>query len=425
MVFSMKVSALLLIPILASCESASSKGGQSTTKTASAGAVTASAQAATPSDSSAAARSQAAPTGGVTPTGTAEVIALQQQPRPIRALYVNRFAAQSSAKMKHLIGIADSTEINALVIDIKDEFGLNWHSSDPLLQRNEGGMTKVANMKALVDTLRAHGILPIARMVVFKDSSAARSNPDHVIRKADGSQWRDKKGVTWVNPYSRAIWDYNFRVADEAVKMGFGEVQFDYVRFPEPYKSLPPQVFPEAAGRSKPDAIHDFLKEAHARYDKQGVRLTADIFGLVTTVRGPLEVGQDWEKISPVVDVVLPMVYPSLYPNGSFGIRIPKAEPHKTVFIAMASARLRDEKLGITTPEHVRAWLQAFTLGAPHYGPAEVQQQKQAVYDAGYDGWVLWNPGSKYDEILPALEKQFVSRKKSPPLPLPSGIRLD
>ncbi len=359
------------------------------------------------------------------PTGTGEVIALQKESRPIRALYVNRFAAQSPKKMQHLIAIADSTEINALVIDIKDEFGLNWHSSDPLLQRNEGKMNKVANMKALVDTLRAHGILPIARMVIFKDSSAARMNPDHVIRKADGTPWHDKKGVTWVNPYSRTIWDYNFRVADEAVKMGFGEIQFDYVRFPEPYKSLPQQVFPEAAGRSKPDAIRDFLKEARARYDKQGVRLTADIFGLVTTVRGALEVGQDWEKISPVVDVVLPMVYPSLYPHGSFGIHVPNAEPHKTIFIAITSARMRDAKMGITTPEHVRPWLQAFTLGAPHYGAAEIEQQKQAVYDAGYDGWVLWNPGSKYDEILPALEKRLVSRKKSPPLPMPPHTPLD
>jgi hypothetical protein len=371
------------------------------------------------------ASSTAADTAPVTPTGTAEVIALQKESRPIRALYVNRFAAQSPTKMRHLIAIADSTEINAFVIDIKDEFGLNWHSSDPLLQRNEGKMNKVPDLPALVDTLRAHGILPIARMVMFKDSVAARVNPDHVIRKADGTPWRDKKGVTWVNPYSRAIWDYNFHVADEAVKMGFGEIQFDYVRFPEPYKSLPPQVFPEAAGRSKPRVLHDLLKEARARYNKRGIRMTADIFGLVTTVRGALEVGQDWEEISPVVDVVLPMVYPSLYPHGAFGIPLPNSEPRKTIFIAITSARVRDAKLGITTPEHVRPWLQAFTLGKPHYGPAQIEAQKQAAYDAGYDGWVLWNPGSKYDEFLPAFEKRLVSRKKSPPLPLPSKASQD
>jgi hypothetical protein len=277
----------------------------------------------------------------------------------------------------------------------------------------------------MLDTLKAHGILPIARIIVFKDSVTALEHPDRSIRREDGSIWRDKKGTPWVNPYHRALWDYNIGVAEELARMGFGEIQFDYIRFPEPYKSLPPQVFPESQGRSKPDAVKEFLATARERYNKQGVRTTADIFGLVTTVRGPLEVGQEWEKVSPVTDVLLPMVYPSHYPHGSFGIKSPNAEPQKTIFIAITSARLRDEKLGVKTPEHVRPWLQAFTLGAPHYGPAEIQAQKQAVYDAGYDGWVLWSPGSKYDEFLPALAPKFESHKKSPPLPLPAGTRLD
>ncbi len=317
--------------------------------------------------------------------------------------------------MKHLIGIADSTEINALVIDVKDEFGLNWHPSDPELVKNEGTQTKVRDLKALVDTIRAHGILPIARIVVFKDSVAARANPSHVIRKPDGTPWRDKKGLTWVDPYSRAIWDYNFKVGDEVIKMGFGEIQFDYIRFPEPYKSLPPQVFTEANGQPKPEVLSEFLSTARARYAKMGVRTTADIFGLVTTVHGALEVGQDWQKISPAVDVVLPMTYPSHYPHGSFGIPVPNAAPEKTIFIAISSARMRDAKLGVKIPEHVRPWLQAFSLGPPRYGPAELEAEKKAVYDAGYDGWTLWNPGSKYDEFLPALERSFVSHKKSPP----------
>lgn len=364
-------------------------------------------------------------TSSAVPSGSRALLTLQQQPVPIRALYVNRFAAQSWKKMHHLIGIADSTEINALVIDVKDEFGLNWHSSDPLLQKNEGSMNKVRDMRALVDTLRAHDILPIARLVIFKDSVAARANPEHTIRKADGTPWRDKKGITWVNPYSKAIWEYNLRAAEEAVRMGFGEVQFDYIRFPEPYKSLPPQVFPESEGRSKQDALQQFLDEAHGRLNRMGVRLTTDIFGLVTTVQGPLEVGQEWERISPHVDVVLPMVYPSHYPRGSFGIPVPNADPYRTVFIAIRRAHARDDALGIRTPEHVRPWLQAFTLGKPEYGPEQVEAQQRAVYDAGYDGWVLWNPGTKYDAILPALARRFESHKKTPPLPMPTGIPLD
>jgi hypothetical protein len=341
---------------------------------------------------------------------------------PVRGLYVFRFGA-NPRRLKHLIGIADSTEINALIIDVKDEFGLNFDSSDPMVKKNAGTQVKAHNLGALVDTIRAHGILPVARIVVFKDSVTARNNPNHTIRKADGTPWHDKKGQTWVNPYANAIWEYNFRVAEEAIKMGFGEIQFDYIRFPEPYKSLPPQVFPEQAGRSKPQVLAEFLSAARARFAKLGVRTTADIFGLVTTVGGALEVGQKWEPIAQSVDVVLPMVYPSHYPPGSFQLPHPNADPYDVVHIAISRARERDEKLGITG-EHVRPWLQAFSIGNPKYGPHELEEQKRGVYDAGYDGWVLWEPGSRYDKFLPALEKTFVSRKKNPPVPRPAN-RLD
>jgi hypothetical protein len=330
----------------------------------------------------------------------------------VRALYVNRFAAQSTRRMRQLIQIADETEINALVIDLKDEFGLNYKSSNPEFARNAGTAGTIRDLRGLLDTLRAHKILPIARLVVFKDSVTARNQPDWTIRRQDNSIWRDKQGLAWVNPYHRGLWSYNIGVGEELAKMGFGEIQFDYIRFPEPYASLPKQVFPGSNGVSKPDVLAAFLKEAHARYDKLGVRTTADIFGLVTTVGGPLEVGQWWEKISPTVDVVLPMVYPSHYPRGSFGLPVPNADPYNVIRIAITRARERDQKLGITTPEHVRPWLQAFTLGKPPYGPAEIEAQKKGTYAAGYDGWVLWSPGSKYEIFLPALEKTLVSRKR-------------
>jgi hypothetical protein len=335
-------------------------------------------------------------------------------PEIVRALYVNRWAAQSARRMARLIAIADSTEINALVIDMKDEFGLNYKPSNPEFQRNAGTAGTVPHLTALLDTLKAHQILPIARIVVFKDSVTARVHPEWTIRRTDDSIWRDKKGLAWVNPYHRELWDYNIGVAEELVKLGFGEIQFDYIRFPEPYKSLPQQVFPGNNGQPKPDAIAEFLKTAHGRLSKLGVRTTADIFGLVTTVPGPLEVAQEWERLAPVTDVLLPMVYPSHYPPGSFGIPRPNAEPYKVVFTAINRARERNEKLGLRG-ERVRPYLQAFSLGKmlPKYGADEVREQKRAVYDAGFDGWVLWAPGSQYEPFLPALEKELVSRKKT------------
>ena len=331
----------------------------------------------------------------------------------IRGLYVNRFAAQSLRRMRKLIDIADSTEVNAFVIDVKDEFGLNISSQDAMVQKNAGTAGVIPNVRALLDTLKAHDILAIARIVVFKDSVAARVNPDHVMRKPDGSPWRDKQGLTWVNPYDEAIWEYNFRVAEEAVRLGFGEIQFDYIRFPEPYKSLPPQVFPNQKGRSKPDVLAQFLKAANLRLDKLNVRTTADIFGLVTTVGGALEIGQEWEKVSPAVDVVLPMTYPSHYPRGAFGVARPNADPYKIQQVAIARARQRDAKLGLTG-ERVRPWIQAFSLGQPKYDASHVKDQMRGIYDAGYNGWVWWHPGSLYEPFLPALEKTLVPRAKTP-----------
>jgi hypothetical protein len=324
----------------------------------------------------------------------------------VRGLYLNRFAAQSSRKLAHLFAIADSTEINAFVIDMKDEFGLNYVSPNAAHRRNagDGSHGMVRDVKALVDSVKAHGLLPIARIVAFKDPVAAAANAEWTIRRADGSTWRDKEGLAWVNAYDPRVWEYNLGVARELVSLGFEEIQWDYIRFPEPYRSLPKQVFP-GASTSKPDALAAFLKVANERLDSLGVRNTADIFGLVTTVKGALEVGQHWEKLAPVADVLLPMVYPSHYPRGAFGVDRPNAEPYKIIRTALDTARARDQRLGVANPEHVRAWLQAFTLGKPEYGPEQIRQQKQAVYDAGYHGWVLWSPGSHYDSFVAGLEK--------------------
>ena len=314
--------------------------------------------------------------------------------------------------MRQLIEIADRTEVNALVLDMKDEFGLNYETRNAAFARYAGTAGIVHNLRALLDTLKAHHIVAIARIVVFKDSVAARVNPAWTIRKADGGIWRDHKGLTWVNPYHRELWDYNIGVADELAALGFPEVQFDYIRFPEPYKSLPPQVFPGSNNGAKPQTIAAFLAAAHARLSRRNVRTTADIFGLVTTIAGPLEVAQQWELLAPVTDVLLPMVYPSHYPRGAFGVARPNAEPYQIVHASIKRARERNIKLGITGRTAVRPWLQAFSLGKPYYTANEVKEQMRAVYDAGYEGWILWSPGSKYEPFVSAFAPTLVPRAK-------------
>ncbi|HVE77471.1 MAG TPA: putative glycoside hydrolase [Gemmatimonadaceae bacterium] len=357
------------------------------------------------------------PAADTTKARTDSAVSVRRDAPPIvRGLYLNRFAVQSPKRMRELIAIADSTEINAFVLDIKDEFGLNYASKDPAIATYAGRHGVAANVKGILDTLRAHGIVSIARLVVFKDPIVAALAERHTIRRPDGGVWRDKQGLAWVNPYDPVIQEYNIKVAEEMARLGFDEIQFDYIRFPEPFRSLPQQVFPGQNGVPKSDALAAYLKRACDRVHAAGARCTADVFGLVTTVPGALEVAQQWEKLSPVVDVILPMTYPSHYPPGSFGFARPNAEPRGIQFRAIDRARQRDEKLGITTPEHVRPWLQAFSLtkrSVPQYGPKELEAQKQGVYDAGYDGWILWHAGSRYEAFVPGLERETVTRKKS------------
>ena len=384
-----------------------------------AGAQTAARPVGSTSDSAGGTVAAVAGPGGVATVAAPGAITRLRNPNEtpiVRALYVNRFAAQSTTKMKKLMAFVDTTELNGLVIDMKDEFGLNYKSADPSVARNAGsGRGMVPNVKALLDTLHAHNILAIARIVTFKDPVAALVNPGWQIKTPAGATWRDEKGNAWVNAYNKDVWEYNLKVAEELTKLGFDEIQWDYIRFPEPYRRLGPQVFPGANGMSKPDALAAFLKVAKERLNKLGVRSTADVFGFVTTVRGPLEIGQHWEKLAPVTDVLLPMTYPSHYPRGTWGIPRPNAEPYKIMKIAIDSARVRTKALGITKPEAVRPWVQAFSLGQPKYDHTHVKAQIKAIYDAGFDGWILWHPGSNYDIFMPAIEKTLEARKKGTP----------
>jgi hypothetical protein len=370
-----------------------------------------------------AAATSAAPVAAAGGRGDSAALALQRAAVPaVRALYVNRFAAQSTARMRHLVALADSTEVNALVIDMKDEFGLNYQPANAEFARNAGSMGKLRNVRALVDTLRAHGILPIARLVVFKDSVTARVHPEWTIRRAGGGVWRDHKGLAWVNPYHRELWDYNIGVAEELAQLGFGEIQFDYIRFPEPYRSLPPQLFPGDGGQRKADAIAEFLRTANARLDKMGVRTTADIFGLgrdrERAARGGAALGEGRPRHRRAAAHGLPVALPA----GQLRHRPPNAEPYRIVNVAISRARERNEALGVRG-EAVRPYLQAFSLGKPEYTAEELRRQKQAVYDAGYDGWVLWHPGSKYEPFEAALERgALVSRRKAQPTAAPKGL---
>ncbi|HEX8272245.1 MAG TPA: putative glycoside hydrolase [Longimicrobiaceae bacterium] len=342
-----------------------------------------------------------------------------EAPAQIRGLYLNAYAAGSPNRLPKLIKMADDTEINAFVVDVKSERGVHYTTSLPLAkQLQQPGENTLEDLKTFVDSLKAHGIYTMARIVVFKDPILSKAKPEWSVQRPGGGLWVDKAGNTWVSTWDENVWDYNLDIAEEAAKAGFDEIQFDYVRFAEPYKSLPPQVHPKARG-DRTDAIAAFLNEAKRRLHPLGVTVTADVFGLSPNDPHDVNIGQQWETLSAIADHLLPMSYPSHYlPVHLPGVPKPDLMPYETVFKSVGMARLRSDALagaGVK-PARVIPWLQAFSapwLGRNHqtYGPEQIRQQTKAVYDVGYDDWVLWHPGSKYEPFLAGLEKETRSHR--------------
>lgn len=335
------------------------------------------------------------------------------KPPAVKALYLNAWAAGSPAKLAKLIALAESTEINAFVIDVKEGGEISYQSKVPLAQEVGASRDYIRNVRRLLDTLRARNIYPIARIVVFKDPVLAHAREDLAVKHADSTVWLDDKGKAWVDSYNATAWDYNIALAREAIELGFSEVQWDYVRFPDaPRSYLSRAVYPAAAGRTRADAIREFLLYGREKLADLGVPVTADVFGLTVTTTGDMGIGQQWEKMADAVDVILPMVYPSHFIRGNYGLHDPNASPYRTIQRSMNDAIKRSKALANAAT--IRPWLQAFTLGPPRYTPAYVRAQIEAVYDVGLSEWVLWNPGSNYDRAALAPEGGVAPRFEIP-----------
>jgi hypothetical protein len=278
---------------------------------------------------------------------------------------------------------------------VKEGGEISYRSNIPLANEIGAAQPYIREPRVLLQKLRDNGIYPIARIVAFKDRKLAAGRPQWAIRKADGSTWKDRDGNIWVDSFNKEVWDYNIAIAREAIEMGFAEVQWDYVRFPDvPPSLMATAVWPQRNGRTKADAIREFLLYSRAQLAPYKVPVTADVFGLTVSVQNDLGIGQQWEKMSNATDVLLPMVYPSHYVRGSYGVAVPNASPYAIVKRAMDYAVKRSKPIG--NAAEIRPWLQDFTLGAPKYTAGHVRAQIQATYDAGLTDWVLWNPGSNY-----------------------------
>ncbi|MCG8500947.1 MAG: putative glycoside hydrolase [Firmicutes bacterium] len=337
---------------------------------------------------------------------------LFQEPVKVKGIHVSGWVAGTKGKFNKLLKLVNETELNAMVIDVKEDAGkVTYKSEVPWTQEANSIVNMVGDMTQLMDTLKENNIYPIARIVCFKDPILGEKYPELALKKKDGSLWRDNKNKTWLNAYNPKAWDLLIELSKEAARLGFRDIQFDYVRFPTDGKVN--LIDYGEVEKTKAEAIAEFLAYAKKELEPMGVDVTADIFGIMPVVPGDAEgIGQDWEMVSEHIDYVCPMVYPSHYANvaqNGVGQKIngvlykyPDLDPYGVVYNTLVLAKERIDNSNANAK--IRPWLQSFTasyLGKGNYqvyGGPQIRAQIQATYDAGLEEWLLWDANNNYTE---------------------------
>ncbi len=330
-----------------------------------------------------------------------------------RALYLTGHTI-SHSRYTEILKLIEETELNAVVIDIKDDHGKMTYTSDIEIVNEADAYYKpvpITDIRATLDDLHARGIYTIARIVVFKDPYLARQKTDWAIHRKEGGLWTEK-GVAWINPYQEEVWDYNIAIAKEAALMGFKEIQFDYIRFPENAARVDREAnYSNQNGRTKDEAISGFLVKSRQELEDYNVYVAHDVFGVIANSWADNDnIGQVWESFTAQADYICPMVYPSHYGSGYFGFPVPDANPSGTITRALSDAVKRNAAL--ENPAIIRPWLQSFTAtwvrGHIQYGPRQVREQIDAALALGIDEYMIWNANNAYqaDSFLTAAEAE-------------------
>lgn len=347
----------------------------------------------------------------------------EEQERPkVRGIFVTG-AMAGTDNMENLIDLVDRTELNAMVIDIKNDEGRVTYNMEISSVQDAGSCRRyIRDMETLIKNCKEKDIYLIARIVAFKDPYMEQAKPEWCIHNKDGSLFKDKDGMTWLDPHNKQVWEYLLDIAEEALDIGFDEIQFDYMRF-----STDPGMenvdFVQTEEEDRRQVITDFVKFASDKIHELGGAISADVYGVVIdSERDQKIVGQDYVELSKYLDYISPMVYPSHYGPYNYNIPVPDAEPYRLVLTAMQVSRkvmagdmteneeeeeYSMEDLAALEPmdgikAQVRPWLQDFTAawvkGHISYGADEIRAQIQGVYDAGYEEWILWNASNRYTE---------------------------
>ncbi|MBN2795449.1 MAG: putative glycoside hydrolase [Clostridia bacterium] len=320
----------------------------------------------------------------------------------VKGVFITANTAASS-RIHDFVELLNNTELNALVIDVKNDNGtILFHSQAAekyVPEANSGAQIK--DMEAFMQLMKENNIYTIARIVTFKSPKYAKKYPERAISYLGSGEVYYADGAYWASPFDQELWQYNVEIAKEAVAYGFNEIQFDYVRFPATGSNLDKSLdFKNPNNNSKSFAVQEFVKYAREEINAMDAFVALDVFGWTATTVNDSGIGQHWEGMSNVSDYMCPMVYPSHYGENIFGLKVPDAHPYTTVFEAMSDAQERNAN--IETPAKLRPWLQAFTAtwvdGHIAYRRDEIQAQIQACEDLGIEDYIFWNAGNNYNE---------------------------
>ena len=328
-------------------------------------------------------------------------------PEIVKALYMSSWVAGNKKLRDNLVKIIDETELNAIVIDVKDYTGrVSFLSENPALKSVGSGENRISDVKEFVGELHDKGIYVIGRISAFQDSYLVHKEPQYAVKNKAGAVWKDYKGVSWLDVGARPVWDYLALIGEESYSVGFDELNFDYIRFPSDGNMMDIS-YPFSQDKLKSVVLKEFFAFVDAKFHPKGIPISADLFGMTTSNTDDLGIGQILENAFAHFDYVSPMVYPSHYPKNFIGIPIPAARPYEVIHYAMQSGVRRAEAAS-TTPLKLRPWLQDFSIGGVSYSPEMVRAQVQATYDVGLTSWMLWSAANVY--TVSALEYSTSTR---------------
>lgn len=324
-------------------------------------------------------------------SGQAAQVSQKPKKQTVKGLYLTAYSAGNPQKIDEIINLIKKTELNTVVIDIKDYSGkILYGSRVPLVLQLKTKNNRLGDTRALIKKLHDNNVYVIARQTVFQDPILAEKKPEWSVKDVGGGLWRDKKGLAWVDPTQKGVWNYNLAIAKEAIALGFDEINFDYVRFPSD-GDMSRAVF-ALKGRTKQKIMREFFQFLNQKLANQPAWVSIDMFGFVMEKHNGLSIGQRLEDAVDNVDYICPMMYPSHYPAGHLGFDNPAEHPAEVIENGM--------KMGLPYFDNkraeVRPWIQAFDIGAVYSDGDLIRAEIDAVEKYSDDGWMMWNAVNRY-----------------------------